>query len=146
MRDLLLFLHILAASTWLGAALWVPGDVRRSLARGRAGAEGLAARTGPALWLDLGAGAVTIVTGILVLGMDGFSHPRFGIMAGLVLSVGRFLLVAFALVPAWARIRQRITAGEDPASSQPLARRMAMFGGIAHTLWALALAGMVFPY
>jgi hypothetical protein len=31
------------------------------------------------------------------------------------------------------------------SATDPAARRMSMLSGIAHTLWLLALAGMVFP-
>jgi hypothetical protein len=144
-RELLLLLHVLATATWLGAALWTPGDVRRTLALGRPQADALAARAGPALRLDLGAGIASIVTGLAILLWDG-GHPRLGIQVGLVLSVVRLLVVWLGMLPTWRRIAARIASGEDLAGAEPGARRMGMFSGIAHTLWVLALAGMVFPY
>ena len=42
LHSLLVFLHVLAAALWMAAALWVSGDVRRTLAMGRPYVDGLA--------------------------------------------------------------------------------------------------------
>ena len=66
LHSLLVFLHVLAISTWIGAAIWVAGDVKRALAMGKPHVDVLAARIRPALGLDAGAGIATIVTGALL--------------------------------------------------------------------------------
>jgi hypothetical protein len=143
--DLLRFLHILSASAWLGATLWVAGDVRRTLALGRAQAGALVARVRPALGLDVGSGAATILTGILLMVAQGGGHPRTGIMAGFILALARLVIVLAGLRPAWLAVAARVAAGEEvPPTAAPV-KRMAMFSGIAHTLWVIALATMVFP-
>jgi hypothetical protein len=144
LNDLLRFLHILSASAWLGATLWIAGDVRRTLALGRAQAGALGARVRPALGLDLGAGLATVATGLLVLLLRG-AHPRTGIMIGFALALVRITVVLAGLRPAWLAIAARLDAGEEVPPTDPPVRRMAMFSGIAHTLWLLALATMVFP-
>jgi hypothetical protein len=142
--ELLRFLHILSASAWLGATLWVAGDVRRTLALGRPHPAPLPARIAPAIGLDLGAGVATLVTGLAVMFYVG-GHPRTGIMIGFALTLVRIAVVAAGLRPAWKRLATRLAAGEDVPAADGAARRMAMFSGIAHTLWLLALATMVFP-
>jgi hypothetical protein len=142
--DLFKFLHVLCASAWLGATLWLAGDVRRTLALGRAQASALGARVRPSLGLDVGAGVATILTGILVMVAQG-GHPRTGIMVGFVLALARLVIVFAGLRPAWLAISARLATGEDvPATAAPV-KRMAMFSGIAHTLWVIALATMMFP-
>jgi hypothetical protein len=37
-----------------------------------------------------------------------------------------------------------VAGGPDLAAAMPAARRMAMLSGIAHALWLVALAGMIF--
>ena len=144
MNDLLRFLHILFASTWLGATLWLAGDVRRTLARGGGEAGALDARVSPALRLDLAAGVLVIVTGVLVLVAQS-AHPRVGIMIGFALALLRLAVVAMGLLPAWRGLAASLRAGEAVPAADAAVRRMAMFSGIAHTLWVVALATMVFP-
>lgn len=138
----LLFLHVLAVSAWLGAALWVAGDVKRALGLGRPHVDALAARVAPALGLDALAGIATVVTGLLLMWEEGMGHPPAGISAGIVFTLVRIGVLA-ALRGAWRKILARLRAGEAVAASDPAAKRMAMLSGIAHALWLLALAGMV---
>jgi hypothetical protein len=144
LHSLLVFLHVLAISTWIGAAIWVAGDVKRALAMGKPHVDVLAARIRPALGLDAAAGVATIVTGALLMWEEGMGHPRLGITAGIVLALVRLGLLA-AVLRAWRGILARIQAGEAVSATDAAARRMSMLSGIAHTMWLLALAGMVFP-
>jgi hypothetical protein len=144
LHALLVFLHVLAISVWIGAALWVAGDVRRSLALGRGQADALAARLGAPLGLDAVAGVAALVTGLLLMWEEGMGHPRLGISAGIVLTLVRLGVLA-AMRGAVRRIVGRLRAGEAVAPDDAAAKRIAMLAGIAHTAWLLALAGMVFP-
>lgn len=143
MIDFVRFLHVLSASAWLGAALWVAGDVRRTLALGRPHLAALPARVAPALSLDLGLGIATLVTGTLVLLLQGL-HPGVNLMLGFALTLARLLVVGFALRPAWSGLAARIAAGDEVPATDPAPKRLGMFSGIAHTLWLLALATMIF--
>ncbi|HSD19158.1 MAG TPA: hypothetical protein VLC54_03925 [Anaeromyxobacter sp.] len=144
MNDLLRFLHVLSASAWLGATLWVASDVRRTLALGRPYPAGLAARVNPAIGLDVAMGIATVFTGLLVLTAQG-GHPRTGIMIGFALSLVRIGVVLAGLRPAWRTVATRLAAGQDVPPADAPVKRMAMWSGMAHTLWLLALATMVFP-
>ena len=139
-----MFLHVLSISAWLGAALWVAGDVKRTLALGRPHTDALAARLRAQLGLDALAGIATLVTGLLLMWEGGMGHPPPGISAGIVLTLARLGVLA-ATRGATRRIFARLGAGETVAADDPAARRVAMLSGVAHTLWLLALAGMVFP-
>jgi hypothetical protein len=144
LNDLLRFLHILSASAWLGATLWVAGDVRRTLALGRPYPTGLAARVAPAITLDVVMGVATVLTGLLVLAFQGV-HPRTGIMIGFTLTLIRIVVVLVGLRPAWRAIAARLASGQDVPPADAAVKRMAMWSGMAHTLWLIALATMVFP-
>ncbi len=144
MIDLLRFLHVFSISLWLGAALWVSGDVRRAMQLGRPHVDTLAARVWPALRVDLSAGLAAVLTGILLLVAEGVMPPRWGIVAGLVFALAR-LGVLTVLRRAFRSLAERLRGGEEIPPHAPAVRRIAMLSGIAHTLWLAALAGMVFP-
>ena len=144
LHSLLLFLHVLSIAAWLGAAMWVAGDVKRALALGRPHAAALGASVRPKLGLDAAAGIATVATGLLLMWEEAMTRPRLGIAAGFVLTLLRIGLLA-ALRRVFRAVAARIAAGEEVAPDDPAVRRMSMLTGIAHLLWALALAGMVFP-
>lgn len=137
-------LHIVAIAVWLGAALWVPGDVRRSLSPERPALAGLAARIVPALRLDAWAGVATLLTGI-ALTVVARSH-RIGIGVGLALTVLLLLLVMLVLLPVGKRIAAIVQTGGDLGEARRLAKQLSAFSGIAHLLWLAALVAMVLPY
>lgn len=139
------FLHILAAATWLGAALWTAGDVRRTLAQGRPFVNALAARSRSALRLDFWAGLVTILTGSAMVGMLYSGMPPAGILVGFAAAVVRLVLLVAAVEPAMRQVDAAIGSGDLDGADGP-ARRVGMFSGIGHLLWAVALAGMVFRF
>jgi hypothetical protein len=135
------FLHVLCATTWLAAALWTPGDVRRTLALGRPHTDALARRARPTLALDLWAGVATVLTGIGAVGLEG-GVPRAGIIVGLVAALARLALVAFALLPS-AKVLFRVLEVGDLSGASAPAKRLGMLAGIGHLLWVVALAGMI---
>jgi hypothetical protein len=137
-----LLLHVTAAATWLGAALWMPGDVRRTLAMGPPHTDALARRARPALSLDLWAGLATLITGLVAIGLRG-GVPRAGIVVGLFAVLVRLGLLALGVFPAYRRVVRAVGAGDLAAAEAP-ARRLAGLAGAAHLLWVVALAGMIF--
>jgi len=144
LHSLLVYLHVLSISTWIAAALWVAGDVKRTLGSGRPNVDLLQARVRPALGLDAIAGVTTIVTGSLLVWEERLGMPRIGISAGILLTLVRIGFLA-ALRRTFRAIVARVEAGEVVPATDPAARRMSMLSGVAHVLWLLALAGMVFP-
>lgn len=141
---LFLFLHVLSISVWIGAALWLAGDVKRTLALGKPHVDALAARIRPELGLDAAAAIATFATGILIMWAEA-APPRPGVAAGMAFAVAR-VIVLVAMRRFARAVVGRVQAGEAVSPSDPAVKRMGMLSGIAHTLWLLALAGMVFPY
>jgi hypothetical protein len=144
LHSLLVFLHVLSISVWLGAALWVAGDVSRALGFGRPHVDVLSAQLRPKLGLDAAAGVAVIVSGVLLMWEEQLGKPRLGLIIGIVATLVRLGVLA-ALRRAWKAIAERLANGTPVAREDPAARRMAMFSGIAHAMWLVALAGMVFP-
>jgi hypothetical protein len=145
LHSLLVFLHVLSIAVWMAAALWVSGDVSRALALGRPHVDALAARVRPKLGLDAAAGIATVLTGALLMWEEHIGRPRTGLTVGIVATLVRLGLLA-ALRRRWKDLAERLGRGEQVETRDPAARKMAMFSGIAHTLWLVALAGMVFPF
>ncbi len=144
LHDVLSFLHVASISAWLAASIWLAGDVRRALALGKPHVDALAGRLAGPIKLDGIAALGTFVTGALIVWQQHLGMPRAGITAGILLAVAR-VGVLIALRRGWKSIHARVQAGEAVAADDPAARRLSMLAGIAHTLWLLALAGMVFP-
>lgn len=142
---LFLFLHILSIAAWLAAALWLASDVKRTVLQGKPFVDALPARVLPQLGLDSVAGAATFATGILVMWAEGWAPPRPGVAVGIVLAVGRGAVLGFLRGSVRALVG-RAQAGEAVAPGDPALKRIGMLSGVAHTLWLLALAGMVLPY
>ncbi len=138
------FLHILSAAAWLGASLWTPGDVRRTLAMGKPYTDALPRRARPALSLDLWTGIATLLTGIAFIALEG-GVPRIGVLVGLGAVLVRLVVLTSGVRPAYRLVESFATAGDLAAAEVP-ARRLGMFAGIGHLLWLIALAGMVFPW
>src|SRR6266542_3034526 len=109
----------------MAAALWLSGDVKRALGLGRPHLDAL-------------------VTGLLLMWEEGMTRPRVGITVGFVATLVRIGLLS-AMRRSWRSIAGRLERGEVVAATDGAARRMAMLSGIAHLLWLIALAGMVFP-
>jgi hypothetical protein len=142
---ILLFLHILSAAVWLGAALWVAGDVRRTLALGKPFVSALPARVSAGRRLDHGAGAATMLTGIALIVVIG-GHPRTGIILGFLLALARLAVAGALYRPTWVRLAARLSAGEDVPPTDPAVKRLSMLSGIEHALWLGALGLMVSGY
>ena len=137
-------LHLVAMSLWLGAALWVPGDVRRTLAAGAPHLAALPARIRPALRINVWAGAATIVSGIALAGLARSS--RLGIVVGFALALCLFILDMTIVLPAGKRVAAAIEAGGDLSEAQRLSKSLSAFSGVGHLLWLATLVAMVLPY
>ncbi len=144
MVDLFRFLHVLSISLWIAAALWLSGDVRRTVALGRPHVDALASRVRPAFGLDVSAAIATVASGICLLVAEGVTRPRFGIIAGFAIALVR-VGVLTEVRRVWRSLAERLRQGEEIQAYHPAVRRIAKLTGVAHSLWAVALAGMVFP-
>jgi hypothetical protein len=142
---LFLFLHILSISVWIAAALWLAGDVKRTVAAGKPHVDLLPARLAPQLALDSVGAVGTFATGILIMWAESWAPPRPGIGLGIVFAIARGGVLGY-MRGAIKSVVRRTQAGETVPAGDPAVRRIGMLSGIGHALWLLALAGMVFPY
>lgn len=137
-------IHLVSMALWLGAALWVPGDVRRSLALGAPHLAALPVRVRPALRINVWAGAATIASGIALALIARSS--RLGIVIGFSISLVLFILDMTIVLPAGKRVAAAIERGGDLDDAHRLARSLSAFSGVGHLLWLAALVAMVLPY
>jgi hypothetical protein len=136
------FLHILAASLWMGSALFWPGALRRALGAAPPQPDAALRQARAAAGLDLGAGIATVVTGGALIWAAGGNE--IAVAAGLALALARLGLLLGVARPALARVEQAVAAG-DVERARGAARRIPAYAGAAHLLWLAALAAMVFP-
>jgi hypothetical protein len=144
MLTLVRYLHVLSMATWLGAALWLAGDARRSLAADPAAARAFLQRALASLRLDRWAGVATFVTGAALIHLAHLwpALPA-ALVVGMALGVTRAGLTDALLLPTVRKLKARLEAGETPAALLPSAGRLAMLSGIGHLVWLGALAGMI---
>jgi hypothetical protein len=142
MTDLVRYLHILSAALWLGAALYWPGDLRRALDAGGVAPTLALRRARAALGLDLGAGVAVFLTGGGLASMH--LGNRLTMWGGLALVLTRVVLL-FALARPAVRRASAAADGGDLPRARAAAKGVAAYAGIAHLVWAVALALMVFP-
>ncbi len=138
------FLHVLAASLWMGSGLFWPGALRRALALGPPHPAPALAQARTALGLDLGAGVATLTTGLVYASPLGGLPVRAGILVGLALALARLALLFALARPALRRAADAAGAG-DLQGARAASRRLPAYAGSAHLLWLLALVCMVFP-
>ncbi|HZZ86155.1 MAG TPA: hypothetical protein VFE30_16620 [Anaeromyxobacteraceae bacterium] len=143
MPYLLRVLHVLSMAAWVGAAMYVPGDVKRSLALGPPHTVPLLGRVSLALRLDLFAGIATVITGALLASPLGQTGMSAGVIVGAVLGLALLAIVLGVLMPAWKRIAVAIEAGGGTEGTEAAVKKLAAFGGVAHLLWLLALVAML---
>lgn len=145
MRDLLLFLHIVGAGTWLGANI-TQGVVSPRLLSGDHTVAAAWARTsvrmGTVLYTP--AGILILVTGILLVTMsDGvyrFEHP-FVVVGFVVIAAGIFLGVR-VFGPQGRKSAELHEAGGSPELSS-IHKRIAGFGFLDTVLVLTAFLVMV---
>jgi len=140
----LLFLHVVSVALWLGAAVFVSGDIRRTLSLGPPHLVPMLARARSGLRLDLIAGIAALATGLVLASPLGGTRLRAGIFIGLGLALVRFALLLAVSRPTLGRIAAAVEAGRG-ADATAGARRLSAVQGVSHLLWILALATMIFP-
>ena len=144
LTDLVRILHLVSMALWLGAALWAPGDAKRSIAGGPAQVAGLSRRLVPALRVSVWAGVATLVTGLTLMFVSG-AH-RIGIGVGFALTIVLLLLEMTIVLPAGRRIAGIVDRGGNLDEAGGMARKLTAMSGVAHFIWLAALVSMVLPY
>jgi uncharacterized membrane protein len=140
----LIALHLLSMAVWVGAALTISGDVRRTISRGKPHTDILAARIERSLGINAVAATFTLLSGLgMVFAKGGFGAISPMVHAGFALALVVFATELLGLRPTVAKLGQTLANGEakDLKSMQA---RIAMFTGIGHLLKLVILVLMVF--
>jgi hypothetical protein len=143
MTHALRFLHVLAASVWIGSALYWPGALRRALAAVPPAPVPALAQARSGVALDLAFGLATVATGLLYLVL-GEVPLRHGFEAGFALALARIALLLVLARPSLRAVAEGAAAG-DLERARGAARKLPAYAGAAHLLWLLALVCMVWP-
>ncbi len=139
------FLHIVFMATWIGALLFLSGDVRRSLAEPAAHLQLLRARLIGATRLAGASALLTVGTGIaLIFLLGGFGAVPPAIHLGLLLGLA-MMAVGGGLIGRNARaIADGLEQDASRESLLPVAAKLAVGARAFHALWLIALGSMVF--
>ena len=145
---ILKILHILGAAIWFGAGLALPGDLRRTIERGKPHTDLLGERVNRLNRVISGSGVFTILTGLgLIIDMGGFANVRPAIHAGFGITLVLFMIGIALSLPTWKRIESILEGeGEDFSEARRLAGRFSMIHGIEHLLWLIVLILMVYRW
>jgi uncharacterized membrane protein len=139
--------HILATAVWFGGGLFLPGDIRRTLALGRPHADALVPRIKRVVPFLIGGGNLTLLSGLaLVFIAGGFAAVPPRILVGLGLTVLLLGLGASVVAPTWNRIAHLVESGGDLAEAGRIARRFSVLNHVEHALWLAVLALMVLRF
>lgn len=135
--------HLLSMAVWFALPLMIAGDLKRSLAAGKAAAEAAVARVERTLAISSAGAVATIVSGlIMIFALGGFGAISPRIHAGFGLALLLLALEFFVLKGAVGRAGEAIGGGK-PEEAQPFVARVGMVGGISHLLKLIILVLMV---
>lgn len=137
-------LHFLGMAVWVGGALTIGSDVRKTVARGKPHTDMLGMRVNKQLTFGLVAAIVTIGSGLgMIFAIGGFAAIGPRIHAGLTFALVTLGVELFLLRPAVAKLVSALDRG-DGRELPPMTKRIAMVSGITHALKLVILVLMVF--
>ena len=140
---ILRIVHLVSMATWFGVGLFVPGDIRRTLAAG-GDTVGLRDRVNRVSRVASAFGWLTFLSGIgLIFAMGGMGAVPVPIHIALTLTLVTLLFNTFGTGRVWKQLDTALAAGASAESVAPQVKRMAMFSGIFQTLWLVNLLLMV---
>jgi hypothetical protein len=140
--QILMVIHIACTAVWFGGFISIPGRLRRGLKAGGAEAKCLVAETGRSLKLSLVFGALTFITGlVLVFYFGGFAKVPKTIHMGMGLVLLMLILEALNRV-TFGALAKEVEAGNESRVGS-LKARLAMSLGFEQLLWIVVLALMI---
>ncbi len=138
-------LHLMFATLWFGVGLTLPGDVRRTLSRGRPQVDTLPERAMRASIIALGSGVLALITGVgMIVNKGGFKMVSVRVHAGLGLALLLLAVTVMGLL-THRKIAEVIRSGGDLEPARVLAKRVGMLSGIEQLVWLVILILMVVP-
>lgn len=146
LHSVLKLVHILSMSVWFASGLFVAGDVRRTLARGKPHTELLTGRLVRVVNASMIAGLLTLGTGMgLIFANGGFKGVGPQIHAGLGLSLVAFTVLLTLIRPAVVDLDRIIEKG-DGRDVRSVTRKIAIATGIDHLLKLVVMTLMVVKF
>jgi hypothetical protein len=144
-------LHFLFMAVWIGAAMMMPGDVKRSFAEGVPSTpelQTLRARIRLGSTVAIVGGWGTVLSGLgLIFGVGGFAAVPKAIHIALLLAIALIALGALGLGRTWAQLQKELGdegGGALNEEAQRLLDRYRAASMIFKTIWTLILILMVF--
>lgn len=146
LQSVLKLVHILSMSVWFASGLFIAGDVRRTLARGKPHTELLTGRLVRVVNASMIGGLFTIGTGVgLIFALGGFKSVGKQIHAGLGLSLVAFTLLITLIRPAVVDLDRIIEKG-DGKDVRSVTKKIAITTGIDHLLKLAVMTLMVVKF
>lgn len=146
LQSVLKLVHILSMSVWFASGLFIAGDVRRTLARGKPHTELLTGRLVRVVNASTIAGLFTIGTGVgLIFALGGFKSVPKTIHIGLALSLVAFTLLLTLIRPAVVDLDRIIEKG-DGKDVRSVTKKIAITTGIDHLLKLAVMTLMVVKF
>lgn len=141
MHTILLVVHITAAAAWFGHKLTIPRDIRVGLGSGQEMAKAMVARLAITARLGIGSALLTVLSGIGLLAMAGWSATAL-LGVGIMAAIGAIAVGAILARPAWSGLKAAVDDGDlDLAGA--FGRRFSRLLHLENALWLAALAAMV---
>jgi hypothetical protein len=143
-------LHFLFMAIWIGAAMMMPGDIKRSFASGvpaKAELELLRGRVRLGSGVAAVGGWGTLLSGLgLIYAAGGFSAVPSAIHLSLTLVIILIGLGALGLGGTWKRLQAELGdgGGELSDDATQLLRRHRILSMLFKTIWMIVLVLMVF--
>jgi hypothetical protein len=137
--------HLVFMATWIGAVMFITGDVKRSLAGGTQHHDLLQDRMRRSLRLANLSAIVTIGTGFaLIDSVGGMGAVSPAIHSGMTLALLAWLAAGVGIGGAWKKIVSGLDQGQDLAALAPLLKRLKISAMVFQSLWIVTLVLMVF--
>lgn len=144
-------LHFVFMAMWIGVAMSMPGDVKRSFADGVPGQrelELLAGRGRLAGVVSTVGGVGTILTGLaMIFLLGGFGSVSAAIHIGLLLAILLAVVGGVLIGGTWNKLMTKLQSGGSNVTREqvePLLRRYRIYSMLFKTGWLVILFLMVF--
>jgi len=138
--------HLFFMGLWVGAAMFLGGDVRRAVGAGPENLPQLRDRVFRSLRFNHISAAVTIVSGFALMMQLGPGSVAPTVHVSFVLSLVLAAFGVFGLGGSWRNLDRALKAGADEAVIDRLVLRFGVASASLKTLWALIFALMVFRH
>ncbi|MCO4772828.1 MAG: hypothetical protein KDA24_22540 [Deltaproteobacteria bacterium] len=137
--------HLLFMGLWVGAVMYLGGDVRRSVAAGPEHLPLLRDRTRRALRFTHICAGVTLASGLaLIVELGGFGAVQPAVHIGFALAIGLALLGILGVGGTWAAVDRALGEPESADRVSNAVLRLGVMTSLLKTGWLVVFFLMVF--